>query len=97
MRTENSVIISSIKSKINEMSSLNKTLRAEVQALEGVVKRLNNELEVKTREVSELNQKLENVDQNQGSKSQQRPALDLTTKIDGMVKEIDRCIALLNN
>jgi chromosome segregation ATPase len=97
MRADNSFIINSIKTKISEVSSLNQTTREEIIALQNVLKQLNDELEQKSREVNRLNQELENVVKSQSNHTESKTQVDLKTKIDGMVKEIDRCIALLNN
>jgi hypothetical protein len=44
-----------------------------------------------------LNQELENVVVSHSHQVEHPSKENLTAKIDGMVKEIDRCIALLNN
>jgi chromosome segregation ATPase len=97
MRADNSFIINSIKNKISEVSSLNQTSREEVIALQNVLKQLNDELDQKSREVNRLNLELENVVKSQSNHAEPKTQVDLKAKIDGMVKEIDRCIALLNN
>jgi chromosome segregation ATPase len=97
MRVDNSFIINTIKTKINENNSLNQSLRTEIAALHDVIKQLNDELAQKTQEVKRLNQELENVVVSHSHQVEHPSKENLTAKIDGMVKEIDRCIALLNN
>ena len=89
--------IENIKRKFQQLSESNKNLSKKAADLEEKVKRLEDKISISNTEINEIKEKykvLKMTKTLEGSENENNKELKL--KINEMVKEIDKCIALLN-
>ncbi len=89
--------IEDIKKKFQQLADLNKKLSKKADELEAKVERIEGNISNRITEFNEINEKykvLKMTKKLEGSETENSKELKL--KINEMVKEIDKCIALLN-
>ena len=89
--------IENIKKKFQHLAEKNKELSSKADELELKVSRLEENISISTTEINEIKEKykvLKMTKKLEGSETENSKELKL--KINEMVKEIDKCIALLN-
>ena len=89
--------IEDIKKKFQQLAEINKKLSSKADELELKVSRLEENISNSTTEINEIKEKykvLKMTKKLEGSETENSKELKL--KINEMVKEIDKCIALLN-
>ncbi|MCU4173527.1 hypothetical protein [Carboxylicivirga sp. N1Y90] len=96
MTDPNSDIIVELKDKVNKLVGQFKGLKAEVALLEEEKKRLSEQLEVANSEFSNLEHRFNNLKLTKELVSGSSEAGDTKKRINQIVREIDKCMALLN-
>ncbi|WP_430810964.1 MULTISPECIES: hypothetical protein [unclassified Carboxylicivirga] len=96
MTDPNSELIVELKDKINKLIQRYQSLKSEVQLLEGEKSRLTNQLEDAAREYHNLEQRFNNLKITKDLVIGSSEAGDTKKRIGQIVREIDKCIALLN-
>lgn len=96
MTDPNSDLIIELKDKINKLIAQYKGLQAEVKMLEEEKGRLADQLEVVNSDYSNLEQRFNNLKLTKDLVSGSTEAGDTKKRINQIVREIDKCIALLN-
>jgi len=89
--------IEDVKKKFQQLAEINKKLSSKADELELKVSRLEENISNRTTEINEIKEKykvLKMTKKLEGSETENSKELKL--KINEMVKEIDKCIALLN-
>ncbi len=89
--------IEDVKKKFQQLAEINKKLSSKADELELKVSRLEENISNSTTEINEIKEKykvLKMTKKLEGSETENSKELKL--KINEMVKEIDKCIALLN-
>ncbi len=96
MTDPNSDLIIELKDKINKLVAQYKGLKAEVKLLEEEKGRLAGQLELVNNDYSNLEQRFNNLKLTKDLVSGSSEAGDTKKRINQIVREIDKCIALLN-
>ncbi|TRX62244.1 hypothetical protein [Carboxylicivirga sp. M1479] len=96
MTNPNSELIVDLKTKINRLVQMYQSLKSEVQLLEDERNRLTVQLEEAAREYSNLDERFNNLKLTKELVSSSDEAGDTKKRIGQIVREIDKCIALLN-
>ena len=90
-------VLESVKQKIDQIAVEKTNLREEISGLESTIAKLTLELEEKNFALNYLNEELNNYKMSQSVVSEVEDKQDLKLKVEEMIKEIDKCIDLLNN
>jgi chromosome segregation ATPase len=90
-------VLDSVKQKIDQIAVEKSHLKAEISGLQNTISRLTAELEEKNFALNYLNEELNNYKMSQPQVSEVEDKQDLKLKVEEMIKEIDKCISLLNN
>lgn len=93
---EAEVIIASLHSKIEKLILLHKAAAAEVSRLAAENESLRAEIAHLKRHVSELENKLNNTQLTEIMKGSGFEKDELRMRLDAMIGEIDKCLAILN-
>ncbi|MBS2212246.1 hypothetical protein KEM09_12580 [Carboxylicivirga mesophila] len=96
MTNPNSELIVELKDKINRLIQQYQSLKSEVQLLEGEKGRLTEQLEDASREYHNLEQRFNNLKITKDLVVGSSEAGETKKRIGQIVREIDKCIALLN-
>jgi len=96
MTDPNSELIVELKDKINKLVGRYKGLEAEVKLLEEEKGRLAEQLELVNKDYTNLEQRFNNLKLTKELVSGSTEAGDTKKRINQIVREIDKCIALLN-
>ncbi len=96
MTDPNNELIVELKSKINKLIQQHKSLKSEVQLLEDEKERLSGELERVNSDYANLEQRFNNLKLTKELVSGNTETGDTKKRINQIVREIDKCIALLN-
>lgn len=94
--SEISSVISSIRAKVEKLGNENLTLRASVQNLESEKFQLLDKISTQKQDIDELKSKERALRIALSVEGSGEKASDIKLKINGLVREIDKCIALLN-
>ena len=94
--TENETIVNSLEVKINKLISLQIQLKKDNQRLLGENSELLDTIKLKDYEVKDLHSKYENLKLAKQLVSGGEDTHDAKLKVNRIVREIDKCIALLN-
>ena len=94
--TENETIVNSLEVKINKLISLQVELKKDNQRLISENEELQNVLKLKDSEVKDLNSKYETLKLAKQLVSGGDDTHEAKLKVNRIVREIDKCIALLN-
>ena len=90
-------VLDSVKQKIDQIAVEKSHLKAEISGLQHTISMLRAELEEKNFALNYLNEELNNCKMSQPQVSEVEDKQDLKLKVEEMIKEIDKCISLLNN
>jgi chromosome segregation ATPase len=90
-------VLDSVKQKIDQIAVEKSHLKTEISGLQHTISRLTAELEEKNFALNYLNEELNNYKMSQPQVSEVEDKQDLKLKVEEMIKEIDKCISLLNN
>jgi len=96
MTDPNSELIVDLKNKINKLVARYKGLEAEVKLLEEEKGRLTEQLELVNKDYTNLEQRFNNLKLTKDLVTGTSEASDTKKRINQIVREIDKCIALLN-
>ncbi|WP_430817286.1 hypothetical protein [Carboxylicivirga sp. RSCT41] len=96
MTDPNSELIVELKEKINRLVQQYQSLKSEVQLLEDEKSRLISQLESASKEYNNLEQRFNNLKLSKELVAGSTEASDTKKRISQIVREIDKCIALLN-
>ncbi|MCU4164590.1 hypothetical protein [Carboxylicivirga caseinilyticus] len=96
MTDPNSELIVELKDKINKLIARYKGLEAEVRLLEEEKTQLTEQLELVNKDYTNLEQRFNNLKLTKDLVSGTTEAGDTKKRINQIVREIDKCIALLN-
>ena len=96
MTNPNSELIVELKDKINRLVQQYQSLKSEVQMLENEKDKLTSQLEVASNEYHNLEQRFNNLKLTKDLVAGSTEAGDTKKRISQIVREIDKCIALLN-
>ncbi|MBS2097464.1 hypothetical protein [Carboxylicivirga linearis] len=96
MTDPNSELIVDLKNKINKLVARYKGLEAEVKLLEEEKGRLTEQLELVNKDYTNLEQRFNNLKLTKDLVTGTSEATDTKKRINQIVREIDKCIALLN-
>ncbi len=96
MTDPNNELIVELKSKINRLIEQHQSLKSEVQLLEDEKGRLINQLEEASAEYHNLEQRFNNLRITKDLVVGSSEAGETKKRIGQIVREIDKCIALLN-
>jgi len=96
MTDPNSELIVDLKNKINKLVARYKGLEAEVKLLEEEKGRLIEQLELVNKDYTNLEQRFNNLKLTKDLVTGTSEASDTKKRINQIVREIDKCIALLN-
>lgn len=94
--SEESALISDIKNKVRKIIDLNSSLKEENKVLTSKQKELKQIIEKQNYLIEELKDKNRNLVISKSVKHLEGES-DVNNKIDKLVREIDKCIGLLNN
>ena len=95
---ENSLqVIASVQQKINQIAEEKRLLKNEIANLRKQIEMQQTELEEKNITLVHLNEELKTVKMSQPTINNTDTNEELKIKVEEMIKEIDKCIALLNN
>ena len=94
--TENETIVNSLEVKINKLISLQVQLKTDNQRLLSEKEELQNALMLKDNEFKDLHSRYENLKLAKQLISGGEDTHDAKLKVNRIVREIDKCIALLN-
>ncbi len=94
--TENEIIVNSLEVKINKLISLQVQLKKDNQRLVSENEELQNAIKLKDNEFKDLHGKYENLKLAKHLISGGDDTHDAKLKVNRIVREIDKCIALLN-
>jgi len=94
--TENETIVNSLEVKINKLISLQVQLKTDNQRLLSENEELQNALMLKDNEFKDLHSRYENLKLAKHLISGGEDTHDAKLKVNRIVREIDKCIALLN-
>jgi chromosome segregation ATPase len=95
---ENSLqVIASVQQKINQIAEEKRLLKNEIANLRKQIEMQQTELEEKNTTLVHLNEELKTVKMSQPTMNNTDTNEELKFKVEEMIKEIDKCIALLNN
>lgn len=96
MTDPNSELIVDLKNKINKLVARYKGLEADVKLLEEEKGRLTEQLELVNKDYTNLEQRFNNLKLTKDLVTGTSEATDTKKRINQIVREIDKCIALLN-
>ena len=96
MTNPNSELIVELKDKINRLVQQYQSLKSEVQMLENEKDKLTSQLENASREYNNLEQRFNNLKITKDLVTGSSEAGETKKRIGQIVREIDKCIALLN-
>jgi len=96
MTDPNSELIIELKDKINRLVQQYQSLKAEVSLLEDEKVRLTNQLEDAHTEYAQLEQRFNNLKLTKDLVAGGEESSETKKRINQIVREIDKCIALLN-
>nr|WP_319398329.1 hypothetical protein [uncultured Carboxylicivirga sp.] len=96
MTDPNNELIVELKEKINKLVARYKGLEAEVRLLEEEKGRLTDQLEMVNNDYTNLEHRFNNLKLTKDLVSGSAEAGDTKKRINQIVREIDKCIALLN-
>ena len=89
--------IEDVKKKFQQLAEINKKLSSKADELELKVSRLEENISNRTTEINEIKEKYKVLKMTKKLKgTETENSKELKLKINEMVKEIDKCIALLN-
>jgi chromosome segregation ATPase len=89
--------IEDVKKKFQQLAEINKKLSSKADELELKVSRLEENISKSTTEINEIKEKYKVLKMTKKLKgTETENSKELKLKINEMVKEIDKCIALLN-
>jgi len=97
MKEDTLQVLESVKQKIDQIAVEKTNLKEEISGLESTIAKLTLELEEKNFALNYLNEELNNYKMSQPQVSEVEDKQDLKLKVEEMIKEIDKCIDLLNN
>ena len=92
---ENAVLIS-IKEKVYLLMSNNSSLKEQNMQLETKVSELKNTLEQRNAEIENFNEKVKMLKMAKSLSGDSEKNTEMKLKINELVREIDKCISLLN-
>lgn len=92
-------LIGKIKIRSNELVAENKRLKEEKLHLNQLYQEMKNDLEEKNDHVSKLEDKIKELEDelNTSGAAPVSGNKEMKSEIDGILKEIDQCLALINN
>lgn len=96
MTDPNNDLVVELKTKINRLVQQYQSLKSEVQLLEDEKMRLTSQLEDANNEFGNLEQRFNNLKLTKELVSGGNDSGDTKKRINQIVREIDKCIALLN-
>lgn len=97
MKEETLQVLESVKQKIDQIAVEKTNLMSKISEMENTIAKLSVELEEKNFALNYLNEELNKYKISQPVVSEVEDKQDLKLKVEEMIKEIDKCIDLLNN
>ena len=88
-------MLESIKQKITQLIAAYEAEKAEREKLQALLDQANIQNESYRKQITELNRTIDNQKLAEAFKSGPHSSPEARKKIDGLLKEIDRCIALM--
>ena len=89
-------VLNSIKEKVHTLMSNNSSLREQNMQLEAKVSELKNTLEQQKAEIENFNEKVKMLKMAKSLGGDSEKNTEMKLKINELVREIDKCISLLN-
>lgn len=97
MNEESYIIINKLKKDIERIISAYETVAAENRLLKEELSTAQNELESNKTNIKELKRKIEKLQLTEAFRASAQDVKEAKQKIGKLVKEIDKCISLLND
>lgn len=92
-----STVLSGIKTKVEKLGNENESLRSTIKLMESEKADLLAKIEAQERGIEELKEAERALRIARSVGDTDEKSSDIKVKINGLVREIDKCIALLNN
>ena len=89
-------VLNSIKEKVRLLMSNNSSLKEQNMQLETKVSELKNTLEQRNAEIENFNEKVKMLKMAKSLSGDSKKNTEMKLKINELVREIDKCISLLN-
>lgn len=97
MKEETLQIVTKVKHKIDQIASEKALLKGQLVELNQYIAKLKSEVFEKDSALQALSQELNTIKMSQPLVREEDSKEDLKLKVEEMIKEIDKCITLLNN
>lgn len=97
MSVESQIVVRKLKGHIEQIISKYELALSENAALKGELERCTSELENKEKRIRELEKKVELIQLGDAFKASSEDVKEAKKKIGRIVREIDKCISMLND
>ncbi len=90
-------IMDGLRNKFKAIISINKTYREKNQILQEELEKLNTKITEQELKINEIDGKYESISLAEAFSASEEDVQEAKLKVNKIVREIDKCIALLNN
>jgi len=97
MSIESQIIVEKLKGRIEQIISKYELANSENNSLRGKLEQISNELEEKNNRIKELEQKVEQMQLSEAFTASSGDVKEAKKRIGKIVREIDKCISMLND